>query len=108
MGILGYRIIQATCLAVFLVSVILLAFILVWLIEGHGVVACGKGIFDSPTWLFDVTLFIGVPALLSFVAGWLFLWCSNRSYDSNTIVAFDPATVTPPRSPGMIDPKRSL
>jgi len=78
MGIFKYRVIQGVCVAVLLLSEILLSFILIWLIKGDGVIACGKGIFDSTTWLFEVILLVGVPALLVFVAGSLFLWCSKQ------------------------------
>jgi hypothetical protein len=73
-----YRILQVLSASVIFVVAMLLSFILIWLIGGHGVIACGKGIFDDPTWYLDVMLLIGIS--LSVIAGSvvLFLWCSSR------------------------------
>jgi len=78
MRLLTYRIIQLFSLVVLLLAEVLLSFILTWLIKGHGVIACGRGIFDSSTWLLDVIVFIGVPTLFIVGAGSLFLWCSKQ------------------------------
>ena len=79
MRILKYRIIQALSVIVLIVAEVLLSFILMWLINGHGVIACGKGIFDSPRWPLDVSVFIAAPTVFIVGAGSLFLWCSKRA-----------------------------
>jgi hypothetical protein len=73
-----YRILQALSVTVIFGAGILLSFILIWLVQGHGVIACGKGIFDDPTWYLDVMLLIGIPLSLISGGGVLFLWCSSR------------------------------
>ena len=56
----------------------LLSLIAFWLIRGHGVIACGKGIFDSNTWASDVFVIVGVPVLFILGAGAIFFWSSSR------------------------------
>jgi hypothetical protein len=73
-----YRILQVLSASVILVAAILLSFILIWLIGGHGVIACGKGIFDDPSWFLDVMLLIGIPLSVIAGSGVLFRWCSSR------------------------------
>ena len=73
-----YRILQVISTIVILGVAIVLSFILIWLIGAHGVIACGKWVFDSPTWYLDVMLLIGIP--LSVIGGSvaLYFWCSWR------------------------------
>jgi len=73
-----YRILQVISTIVILGAAVLLSFILIWLIGAHGVIACGKGIFDNPTWYLDVMLLTGIP--LSVIGGSvvLYIWCSSR------------------------------
>lgn len=73
-----YRILQVLSASVILGAEMLLAFILIWLIEGHGIIACGRGIFDNATWYVDVVLLIGIPLGVIAGSGVLFLWCSSR------------------------------
>jgi uncharacterized membrane protein YhdT len=73
-----YRIIEALSITLILVAELLLSYILVWLIEGHGVIACGKGVFDNPNWFVYVILLLGIPLSVIGGAGILFFWCSGR------------------------------
>ena len=73
------RIIQAFCVMTLIVSEVMLSFILIWIIEGHGVIACGRGIFDSPTWLLSLVVFIGAPTILMIGSVLLYLWCSKHA-----------------------------
>jgi len=73
-----YRILQVLSASVILGAEMLLSYIFIWLIEGHGIIACGRGIFDDPTWYLDVMLLIGIPLSLIAGSGVLFLWCSSR------------------------------
>lgn len=77
MNITGYRLIQALCILILLIAEACLSFVVLWLSYG-GVIACGKGIFDSPRWPLDIIPFLGVPLLFMFGAVALFLWCSSR------------------------------
>jgi len=72
-----YRFIQAVSLVVSFVSGIVLLLILVWLIGGHGVVACGRGIFDSPEWFSEVSVAVGVPLGVLAASVYTFQRCSN-------------------------------
>ena len=78
MRILIYRSIQVISVAALVVAVVVLSLILVWLVKGHGVVACGKGIFDSQNWFLDLTVLTGIPSVLIIGTGALFFWCSKR------------------------------
>jgi hypothetical protein len=49
-----YRILQVLSASVILGAEMLLSYIFIWLIEGHGIIACGRGIFDDPTWYLDL------------------------------------------------------
>lgn len=73
-----YRVVQVLSVTVMLAAEILLSFILVWLIEGHGVIACGKGVFDDPNWFLAVVLFTGIPLSVIGASITLFLWCSSK------------------------------
>jgi len=55
-----------------------LLIILVWLICGHGVIGCGRGVFDSPTVFSDILLLVGVPISLFVASVKVFLKCSTR------------------------------
>lgn len=72
------RILQITSVLVLLAAEVVLSIILVWLIRGHGVIACGKGLFNNPSWPFYVVAFVATPAVVAAGAGLLFLWCSNK------------------------------
>jgi len=73
-----YRLVQVISVAVILAAEILLSLILVWLVGAHGVIACGKGVFDDPNWFRSVVGLVGIPfgAIGAGVA--LFLWCSAK------------------------------
>ena len=71
-----YLIVQGLCVVILLASGVVLSFILMWLVAAHGVIACGKGVFDSPTWLLDIIILVGIPAVSVLGAGSLFVWCS--------------------------------
>ena len=73
-----YRILQVLSVTVVFGAVVLLSLILIWLIPGHGVIACGRGVFDDPTWYLDVAPLIGIPLSVICGGGVLFLWCSSR------------------------------
>ncbi len=73
-----YRILQVLSVTVILGAAMLLSFILIWLVQGHGVIACGRGIFDDPIWYLAVALLIGIPLTVMAGGGVLFLWCSSR------------------------------
>lgn len=73
-----YRFLQALSVIVIVGAGIFLSFILIWLIPGHGVIACGKGVFDNPTWYLDVMVLIGTPLSVIGASGALFLWCSSK------------------------------
>jgi len=73
-----YRIIQVPSVTVILAAEILLSFILIWLVEGHGIIACGKGVFDDPKWFLDVILLVGIPLSVMGGSTMLFLWCSSK------------------------------
>ena len=55
-----------------------LSWILTWLIERHGVIACGKGVFDDPLWFLDVIELVGPPLSAIIGGGVLFLWSSSK------------------------------
>jgi len=78
MRILIYLIIQVVSVAALVAAEVVLSLILVWLVKGHGVIACGKGIFDSPNWFLEVTVLTGIPSVLVVGAGALFFWSSKR------------------------------
>ena len=78
MSVSHYRVLQVTSVLVLLAAEVILSLILVWLIRWHGVIACGKGLFDNPNWPASVIILVGVPGILVFGAGALFLWCSHR------------------------------
>ena len=73
-----YQLIQVTSLVVSLIAGMVLLVILGWLIGGHGVIACGKGVFDSATWLSDIMLLVGVPATIAVASATLYRKCSSR------------------------------
>jgi hypothetical protein len=73
-----YRITQSVCVVALLVAETVLCFVLIWLIQGGGVVACGKGIFNDPYWPLDVAVLVGTPTVVMIATGALFLWCSGR------------------------------
>lgn len=73
-----YRVVQLLSVTVILAAEILLSFILIWLVEGGGVIACGKGIFDDPNWFVEVVVLVGVPFGAIAASVILFLWCSAR------------------------------
>lgn len=56
----------------------LLSLIMFWLVVGRGVIACGKGIFDSPVWPVEVLVLVGVPAGLLAAAIACARYCSRR------------------------------
>lgn len=62
-----------------LVSEVFLSFILIWIIRAQGVIACGKGIFDSSTWVLDLGVIIGVPSILIIGSGLLYVWCAKQA-----------------------------
>ena len=78
MGSWAYRTLQVIALLAFLASTLVLFVILTWLIGAHGVIACGKGVFDSPDWFLQVVVLTGVPTLLVIGSGVLFNWCWKR------------------------------
>ena len=57
---------------------IVLSLILVWLIGAHGVIACGKGVFDDPRWYLAVIELVGPPLIAIVGGGALFLWSSSK------------------------------
>lgn len=73
-----YRAIQVFSVMVILAAEMVLSFILIWLIKGHGIIACGRGISDDPAWFADVLLMIGIPFSMILGGVMLFLWCSSR------------------------------
>jgi hypothetical protein len=73
-----YQILRALAVLAALASGALLSLILFWVIVGRGVIACGKGIFDSPVWPLEVLIFIGVPAGLLVGAMAMARYCSRR------------------------------
>ena len=73
-----YQILRILAVVVALAAGILLSLILFWLTVGRGVIACGKGIFDSPTWPLDILVFVGVPAGLLVGAIAFARYCSRR------------------------------
>lgn len=74
----AYRIIQVLSTIVLIVAVVSLSIVLMWLIQGHGVIACGRGVFDDPAWFLDIVVLVGVPASLIVGSGALILWSSLR------------------------------
>ena len=65
-------------IVVLLSGELVLSWILIWLIEGRGVIACGKGVFDNPLWFFDVMFLVGLPLIAICGGGILFLWSSAK------------------------------
>lgn len=74
----SYRIIQTLCVTVLLVSAVFVSVVLTWLVETGGVIACGRGVLDSPDWPLQVAVLVGPPVVLMFGVGALFVWCSER------------------------------
>ena len=74
----SYRIVQALCVTVMLVSGFFLSVILTWLVAAGGVIACGVGVLDSPDWPLQVAMLVAPPVVLMFGVGALFVWCSER------------------------------
>jgi len=72
-----YRVTQAFSILILLVAEGCLSLVVLWLSAG-GVIACGKGVFDSPRWPLDILPLLGIPLLFIFGAIALFLWCSSR------------------------------
>lgn len=77
MNTTGYRLAQALSVVILLAAEACLSLIVVWLSYG-GVIACGKGVFDTPSWPLDILPLLGIPLLFIFGAIALFLWCSSR------------------------------
>jgi len=73
-----YGAVRAVSLIILIAAEFLLSLIAVWLIRGHGVIACGKGIFDSATWAWDLFIIVGIPVLFILGAGSIFFWASSR------------------------------
>jgi len=73
-----YSAVRAVSLIILIAANFLLSLIAVWLIRGHGVIACGKGIFDSATWAWDLFVIVGIPVLVIVGAGSMFFWSKSR------------------------------
>jgi hypothetical protein len=74
MKTITYKALRAVSFIILVAGALLLGVILFWLILGHGVIACGKGIFDTATWPWDLLVILGIPVILEVSAGWLFVW----------------------------------
>ena len=74
----SYRIIQALCVTVLVASGFFVSVVLTWLVTTGGVIACGRGVMDSPDWPWQVAIMMGPPVVLMFAVGALFVWCSER------------------------------
>ena len=72
-----YRIAQSLSVIVLLLAEFFLSLILFWL-ANDGVIGCGRGAFDSPTWPLDMFPFVAIPLGLMAGAVTTFLWCSSR------------------------------
>ena len=79
MSLWSYRILQTISVFVLLAAEAVFLIVLVWLISGHGVIACGRGVFDDPNWAAYVVAVVGLPGAFMIGAGALFLWCANRA-----------------------------
>jgi len=73
-----YSALRTLSFIILIAAEFLLSLIAVWLIGGHGVIACGKGIFDSNTWASDLFVIVGIPVLFIVGAGAIFFWSSSR------------------------------
>ena len=74
----SYRVIQALCVTVLLASAFFLSVVLAWLVETGGVIACGRGVLDSPDWPLQVAILVAPPVVLMFGVGALFVWAAER------------------------------
>ena len=78
MGKTNYQILRVLAVLIALTVGTLLCFILLWLIGAHGVIACGRGIFNNPDWPIDVVVLIGTPSILFIGSIALIRHCSKR------------------------------
>jgi len=73
-----HQILKVLGILIALADSALLSFILLWLIAGHGIIACGKGVFDNPDWLMDILILVGAPAGILVCSIALIRYCSGR------------------------------
>jgi hypothetical protein len=59
-----YRVLAVIAGVVGLADACILGLILTWLIGAGGVIACGKGVFDSPDWPLTLIILVGLPAAI--------------------------------------------
>jgi hypothetical protein len=78
MSVGSHRILQALCVTVLLGSAFFFSVVLTWLVTTGGVIACGRGVLDSPDWPLQVLTLLAPPVVLMFGVGALFIWCSER------------------------------
>ena len=74
----SYRILQALCVTVIVGSAFFLSVVLVWLVGTGGVIACGRGVLDSPDWPLQVAMLVAPPVVTMFGVGALFVWAAER------------------------------
>jgi hypothetical protein len=74
--ILYTLLILSTVLAV--ADVAVLGLLLIWLGIGKGYIACGRSLFDSPSWPLTVLLMTGIPAFILICLLRLARHCSTR------------------------------
>ncbi len=73
-----YQILRVLAVLVAVAASALLSLVMLWLIAGGGVIACGKGIFDRPIWPLEVLVLVGLPAGLLVGAIASARYCSKR------------------------------
>jgi hypothetical protein len=74
----AYLIAEVLSLVATFVSFVVLMLVLAWLFLGGGVIACGRGIFDSPTLFTDLAMVVGVPGVVMFSSLRLFFWFAKK------------------------------